>query len=385
MTSESAIDVRWHPAAFHQVVEPDEYATLHGCLPSPRLFDGWDWLAASAEHLPKGRLHLTLVARDGDRLVACLAFTCGSEWRYGLRVRTLRPLAAPYADRTEPVIAPQVPGLLERVLAALDSAPAPCDVLYWSELVIPRDLRKRIGACLSQAGLRWAWRHSSHCPVLSLDGQIPPAPRRSSVRRELQRRRKKLSDLGTPLLEHLRPDPDGVDDLIAEVKAVEDQSWKGAEAVGLLSDPGRRSLFRDLFRRLSRRGALLYSRAQLDDRLVGYCIGFVHRGECLYYSPGYLPEAGRHGIGRLLLADLIAHGHQQGWSCIDASRTGLRVRHPLEDWEVAYIDHEELQAYRGTIGGTTLYVLEQTVKPPVKQAWRLTRERLRSLRSAARK
>lgn len=382
MTSVSVIDVRWHPAVFHQVVKQDDYASLHARLPSPRLFDGWEWLTASAEHLPNGRSHLTLVARDGDRLIACLAFTYGSEWRYGLRVRTLRPLAAPYADRSEPVIARDVPGLLERVLAAFDDCPARWDVLYWSDLVSPRDLREHINACLSRERLRWAWRLSSHCPVLSLEGPTPPTPRRSSRRRELQRRRKKLSDLGKPLLQHLQPGPDAIDTLIAEVKEVEDQSWKGAEAVGLLSTPYRRSLFRDLFRRLSHHGVLLYSRAQLDDRLVGYCISFVYRGDCLYYSPGYLPELGRHGIGRLLLADLIAHAHQQGWSCIDASRTSLRARHPLEDWEVAYIDHEELQIYRGTPGGWALHLLEQVVKPPLKQVWHGARTRLHSVRSS---
>lgn len=384
MTSESSIDVQWHPVAFHQVVQPDEYETLHGCLPTPRLFDGWEWLAASAEHLPEGRSPLTLVARDRDRLVACLAFTCGSEWRYGLRVRTLRPLAAPYADRTEPVIAPDVPSLLKRVLNALDGCPAPWDVLYWSELAIPRDLRERIGACLSQAGLRWAWRHSSHCPVLSLDGPMPPAPQRSHDRHDMRRRRKKLSERGTPLMEHLRPDPDAVDALIAEMKAVEDRSWKGAEGLGLLSNPARRSFFRDLFLRLSRHGALLFSRAQLDDQLVGYYVGLVHRGDCLLYSTGYLPELRRFNIGGLLLVDLIAHGHEQGWSRIDASRTKLQARPQLAHWDVAYIDHEELQVYRG-IGGNTLGVLEQTVKPPVKRAWRQARERLRSLRSVGRK
>jgi len=156
-----------------------------------------------------------LSARRGSGVVACLAVTLGHEWRYGLPVQTLRLLGSLFADRVDRVVAPDAAGLPEPLLATLAHCAKRWGAPYLSEFVVAQDLRERICSWPSLQGHRWARRRSSHYPVLSLEIPAPPVARRSSVRRELHRRRKKLFEFGDVVFKQVRASPDDVDGLIA--------------------------------------------------------------------------------------------------------------------------------------------------------------------------
>lgn len=365
----------WLTGPFHQVVELRDYRQLVAETSQSTLFNDWDWMAASADHLDKRREHLTLVVRGPSSLAACVPMTWGWQAVAGVPARTLRFLGAPYADRVSLLARESEAEAFGALLAGLTSVPRQWDVLHLTELSLRPGDSELLKHWAVEAGLRTHWRLTSHCPQLALAPGSVPQPRRSNVRREITRRRRKLEDSGTVAFRHIQPEPDVIEQLVRELKWIEDQSWKGHRRLGIFSTDARLRFFLDVLARFARDGTLLISDILIDRQRVGYCLGFIYRDTYLYYTPAYLPAFAASGVGRLLLDDLIRYLSDQGVALLDASRTSLKDRHPLEDWDVTYADHYEFQAFARTPLGELAYTMQHRIKPPVKKVWRRLRNK----------
>jgi hypothetical protein len=146
------------------------------------------------------------------------------------------------------------------------------DAMFLSGLVrngadfdaLVRRLARKYRLGLGQATLR--------C-VASLDGGLDGflGRRTRRFRKNLRNAERRAS--GTLRFEVLRDvDIDGVDEVFAQILAVESLSWKAVEGHGIVDGP-MRDFYAVMTRRLARRGALRVTFAWEGDRRVGYVMG----------------------------------------------------------------------------------------------------------------
>lgn len=366
-----AYTVNWTQDLYGSVTA-SEVERLLDEVPHATVFLDWPWLSSCFDHCPAGKTAWVLLLRDEtQRLRGCLPFQLSCERRLGITYTLLRWLQFPFADRLVPAIADDDPGLRRTVFDALTHAPFSWDVMIWNEMPDQGTGLTDWKAAAEQSRLALHMEKKSTCPVMTLEGRDAAALENSlskSARQRVKRARKRLMQEKNVEILHERPAPDQVISRLTEFKAVENQSWKGEEGVGIFSDEASWQLFQTLSQRMAERGQLDLGEIRIDGRLASYRFGMCYRGVFLDYNLAYLPEYHKLGLGRILLDELVNDCAKHHYRAMDGSRVGRHSQHLLFERADTFVDHWQLNWYAAGVKGALLRVINEVLIRNAKRA-----------------
>jgi CelD/BcsL family acetyltransferase involved in cellulose biosynthesis len=125
-------------------------------------------------------------------------------------------------------------------------------------------------------------------------------------RKALRRHRRNLEAEGEVGFE-VHDGSTGLDELIAEVFAVEASGWKGKAGTAMSSTPATASFYTDVARWAADRGWLRLALLRLDGRPIACDFALEQGGAWYTLKAGYDEEFRSFGPGALLLFDEVAH------------------------------------------------------------------------------
>lgn len=371
-----ALTVIWTQDLYGNV-NASEVEHLLDEVPDATVFLDWPWLSGCFDHCPADKSVWILLLRDeAQRLRACLPFQLSCERQLGMTYKLLRWLQFPFADRLVPAIAGEDVAIKCAVIRALEHAPFSWDVMIWNEMPDQGNLLIDWKAAARQGRLAMHMQKKSTCPVMTLEGRDAAAMENSlskSARQRVKRARKRLMQENNVQILHERPAPDQVMSRLTEFKAVENQSWKGEEGVGIFSDDASWQLFQTLSLRMAERGQLDLGEIRIEGRLASYRFGMCYRGVFLDYNLAYLPEYHKLGLGRILLDELVNDCAKQHYRAVDGSRVGRNSQHLLFERADSFIDHWQLNWYGTSAKGRCMQLINEVLIRNAKRArhyWR---------------
>lgn len=353
-------------------VSAEEYDQLVSEIPHTTVFNSWSWISSCYDHLVELEESWVLTVRDENgRLIACLPMVVITEQKFILTSRTLRLLGYPFTDRCTLLVNKSVAGAFEVVLDALFyNKPFNWHRMEWNELFLPQDQIDRISQWAANKNRVNDFKLTSNCPVLPLESKSREeleASYTSKLRSDLKRRKKKLLEHGDVEILHYQPTETEVDELLDQLKHVEDSSWKGAEGIGIFSHTKAFKFFKEVSRKLAKYRQLDIAEIRIDGNLVSYKYGFRYNSVFLDYNIAYLPEYHRLGLGRLLLNEVILSSSEKNYKAVDASRVGAKSKHLLFERSQETIPHFRWSWYGDSLKGRYYHFMLHTVKPWAKQ------------------
>jgi hypothetical protein len=152
--------------------------------------------------------------------------------------------------------------------------------------------------------------------------QTALAPKR---RRELERMRRRLGELGTLETRLLGPSDDPLP-WIAQFLDLEARGWKGAEHTALACTENERGYFTDIVREAHRRGQLMMLGLFLNDRPVALKCNFRAGDGAFALKIAFDEEYDKYSPGVQLELDNVAAAHQLGLTWMDSCAI---ANHPM--------------------------------------------------------
>lgn len=362
--------VRWlDEGAWDDAFERDWNELVERC-PTASIFQTPEWVSAWWKHFGAGRLHLLAVYHEG-RLTGLGPFVATSEPRVGIRINTLALAGEPMADRLGLLFDPAFDGLHAMARAIMERSRS-FHLIRMAELTMDGPEETALLEEARKARVPTSRRVWSRSPVLALDrpweeieGAYPRA-----LRTRLSRARSKQKQAGGLLFRRWQPGSDELDSLLAELRTLEDRSWKGESRVGIFSTPSSREFVRDVSDNFTRRGWLDIATLTANGAVVAYRYGFRFRGAFLDYNLAHDPAYNAMAPGRTLLDEIIRDSYRIGLTRVDASRGRVDPPHLLADWTVESRWHSRLLLFGPSLRGRALSTLEQTAKPLVRRLLR---------------
>lgn len=333
----------------------------------PSFFLRGDWLATwAATCAPNGRHCLAIGERDG-RWVAGAPLTIGTALLGRKRmVEQLAFAGGPWFDRME--VPAETPEDLAEFLGLLvdwfHADHRSCQALSLRELPTEDKTYRILARMEAEADFKPHFELVSRAPMVVLDSGGRLSDRYA---RKLRASRRRLEGLGRPEFRFFLPSAEDCDRILAEIKEVEDRSWKGAQQVGVFRDGAPYRFFSALWRRLVPLGDIALATLRLDGRLVAYHWGFRHRGRFLAYNLAQLPEADEYTAGLLLLDHIVRHGRDLGFDIVDASRGSLDTPNFIGAYHGPVREHMAATIYGRGLRASVLSLMRHTVFPTARR------------------
>jgi CelD/BcsL family acetyltransferase involved in cellulose biosynthesis len=314
------------------------------------------WLSAWFDAFGDGE-PLVLAVRDGERLAGVLPLMA-RRGRLRSPTNTHTPSFDLLAEDSEMARALAVE-LLGRPFHQLDLAYLdPAGPLF-----------KAVSGAAAAAGGRGPRLLSSaqmRSPYVPLHGDFDAfrAGLSRNFRRELDRRRRRLGELGDLTFEFT----DGGDDLDGLLDIgfeLEGSGWKVGEGTAILSSPVRARFYRALASWARSRGWLTLAFARLDGRPIAFDLCIEESGRTYALKGGYEPELAKYGVSFLLIEETIRRGYTLGHESYellgDADDYKLKLTDEVRERVV-------LQAFGRGLSGRARYLGYARVRPWVRRA-----------------
>ena len=357
---------RWHEGADAQRMLSEQLDKIVADCADATVFCTSAWLLPAAQYLSEGRELMVLCVRRDTRVLALLPLTWGIEWLAGMPVRTLRHLGYPLSDRIGLLLTDSSPAVPTALIQGLMHCPRPWDLVALDEL-LDADVRTLLDLVThDHAQIRTRIRHCARSPILPVAGATTAElaqryPR--SLRTRINRARKKQTAAGRIEVQRVAHTSENCAVTIGALAAVEDQSWKGNQGVGIFTAGRRLEFFTAVSCGLSAVDSLDIWEMRLDDQLIAYRWQPRFRSVVLDYNFAHLPQYDALSPGRVLLDDIIQAASTRGLARVDASRGSIHRPHLLDDWTTAHLDHYALWLVNATVRGALLHLLATHVNP----------------------
>jgi CelD/BcsL family acetyltransferase involved in cellulose biosynthesis len=199
-----------------------------------------------------------------------------------------------------------------------------------------------IARVAKEVGRATVARSVAHSPYIRLEADFDEYERSLSRnrRKSVHRHRRRLEEQGAVQFE-VHDGLTGLDDLIAEVFAVEAAGWKGRKGTAMSSNPSTARFYTEVAHWAAARGWLRLALLRLDGRPIACDFAIEQGGVWYTLKAGYDEEFRSFGPGALLLFDEIAHccelpgvsriellGHEDSfkasWTDLSSPRTWIR-------------------------------------------------------------
>jgi CelD/BcsL family acetyltransferase involved in cellulose biosynthesis len=214
------------------------------------------------------------------------------------------------------------------------------------------------------AGRRVIRRPVLRSPYVPLDADYAAFEKTlpSKFRREVNRRRRKLEELGR--LEIVFEDGrERLVELLDDGFAVEGSGWKTAEGTAIASQPETERFYREVSARAAEQGWLQLGFVRLDGRCLAFSL-MIALGDTVHVvKVGFDPEWRKYAPGTLLTRAAIERAFEQGRARYDF--LGGEDAYKL-DWTDAVGERVRIQAFGRTPFGLASYVGWQHGRPLIK-------------------
>jgi CelD/BcsL family acetyltransferase involved in cellulose biosynthesis len=334
--------------------EWDALADATGAAPFARP----GWFAAWWRSWGTGRLELLEVRRDG-RLAGVAAL---------MRARRTLASVANWHTPVYAVLAEDGEALQELAAAIFGRRQ---DRVVLSPLDADGAQAAELTAAARAAGYRCRHRIEISSPYLPIDGDWERylAGRRTRFLSELERRRRRLSDVGAVAVRVVTGDP-GLDAALDAGFAIEGSGWKDEQGTAIASSPDTAAFYRDVAHWAAGRGWLRLQFLDVDDRPVAFKYSLEAAGVQWYLKGGYDPEFRRYAPAQLLQLDVLRTCFADGLEGYEF----LGEAEPFKlEWTAAIRDRVALQAFAPTASGRAEWAARTRVWPLVRQARALIR------------
>ena len=245
------------------------------------------------------------------------AFSFRGDHGYFAAMRGVHPAGFPYIEPIElawglasPLIGHDPRGLIEELVPLLASR-RDWQIAILAGLTVAGPQRRALDTTLPA---RWERRRGQPTirHVASLEGGLDGfLSRRSRELRKSLRKALRAADAEGLVFDDVRAPAGEAQALYARIQAVEAQSWKAREGVGISAGP-MRAFYAAMLPRLCALGQQRTIFARKGDRDVGYILGAVMGGEYRGLQFSYDDDLARLGIGSLLqyhqIEALVAEG-----------------------------------------------------------------------------
>lgn len=163
-----------------------------------------------------------------------------------------------------------------------------------------------------EKGYRFVVRPFQRSPYLEIKGDWGAYESRlsRSLLGDIRRSRRRLDRLGSVRVD-ICDGRERLDELLAEVFAVEASGWKGASRTAIQSRPETTQFYTDVARWAVTHDMLRLFFLRLGQRPIAAFYALVARGTCHLLKGGYDPAFRRHSPGKVLMHDVVAHGFRE--------------------------------------------------------------------------
>ncbi|NBA96322.1 GNAT family N-acetyltransferase [Pseudomonas sp. R5(2019)] len=330
-------------------------------------FNALPWLVGAERALDADQRLQVLLGWEAGQLRLCLPLVASRQRVGRLNVKVVHHLGFPLSDRIA-------------LLAELDEAAAQ-QVLKAIRRHVPHALlqfNEVPGGAADGLLAQWARRSSTverrvacRVPVHRLS-EADHQEVSGDARYKLRRAYKRIAACGARI-RRLTPGASEMLPLLQAIQAVEAQSWKGDEGVGIFSGRQRQQWMQDALVGLAAEGRVKVVMLELDGHCISYRLGLFERGRVYDYNLAFLPRYADLGSGRVLLQEWIRWGLDDGWDWVDASRVRLEnSSHQLHERMTGQIEHYRSRFYSWRLSGVCLGLALrawQQLKPRL-QHWR---------------
>ena len=150
-------------------------------------------------------------------------------------------------------------------------------------------------------------------PYLELPGawDAYEASLSSNFRQGLRRKRRRLEDEGTVVIE-VEDGKTRLEELLDEGFVVESSQWKADRGTAIASDPAARTFYSELARWAASEGWLRLVFMRLDERPIAFRLDLVCEGVYYHVKGGYDPALGRYSPGLLLQHETVHNAFEAG-------------------------------------------------------------------------
>ena len=317
--------------------------------PAATPFDTWAWLSAGAQAASDQPRYILTARSPSGELLGWLALAAQKERHLGLSITVLRQLTYPRSDRHGLLTTPD---LLDALCAKLAASRTPFAAIILDEVASPHPAPDFPKA--------WSAQILRETPVLHFE-EFPDGLPKSFARR-VRRARKKLAQHPHEI-RFWCPGADELPGLLAEIRAVENASWKGTDAVGIFSSDEGARFFETIAEQMAEAGTLYIGTIRINGALATYRFGFLWQGMYYDYNFAYLPEHASLGLGRILLDEIILQLRARQMRGVDGSRVGAHYQTILSELTEKSVTHRRLLRYRASLPGLLMRAKFQLLKP----------------------
>jgi CelD/BcsL family acetyltransferase involved in cellulose biosynthesis len=314
------------------------------------------WIAAWREAFGRGELEV-LALRGAGGLEAVLPLE-----RHGA---VLGATANSHSFRFD-LVAVDRDRAIELVRAAIARTPRRLEL---SELDAEGAAAGALEALAAEGGHAIDMRVLRHPPRVRLaaDSDVDSVVRRGDARRQLRRRRRRLSELGDLQFDR----QDGIRELerfLDEGLALEGSGWKRDAGTAIESDATTARFYRDMARWAAARGMLRLDFLRLDGRAIAFYLSLADpiAGTIHVLKGGFDREFEEYSPGRLLFAELFVHSGSEGLSLAELHGDDARYK---RDFTIERGLALRAQAFAPTARGRLEHLEHSFARPAARRIW----------------
>jgi len=284
----------------------------------PSVFVDYAWVSSWWAVFGRDRALRVYCAFAQDRLVGILP----TVWTDGAR-EPVSLVGEPHADYACILTDPTVPGVFQRLVQTACSDLPKRGILRLPELRSDSSYPAALGSLGKHHTKRWIAMPSTPCPRTRLDAETLSAV---LAKKSLRRHARGLERHGDVKTQHYYE----AEQIIPRLGAFFDQHvrrWQGTGYPSLFCSEENQEFYRELVRRLSGSGQLVFSEVTLNENPVASHFGFISEADLIWYKPSFEPTLARHSPGEVLIYELFRLAGQLRAKGVDFTRGDEPFKH----------------------------------------------------------
>lgn len=296
-------------------VSPACWAKLVESCPDSTIFQSYEWLSVCEKCLPRvaGSVQIVVIG-EGDQLLAAAPLwttrlSNGSVWKF---------IGDDYSDYQVFPVSGGSPATMASLIHHLVSIMDPGDVLQLGDVPQFSLLADILSDDKSIGEFRVTVSSVTECPAIEVANNpvgVSRATRKSSVRRSLA----SLSRRGPVLVSH-HSDPAAISMELPAFFEQHIRRWQDTRFPSLFLQEHNREFYKLITSRLGERGAILFTKVQVNDVAVAYHYGLVSGAKLLWYKPTFDVGYARQSPGDTLVTSIIDEAVNAGRDSLDFTR-----------------------------------------------------------------
>ncbi len=361
------------PAAFTRLSE--EWNSLLARSPqagNPMLTH--EWFTAWWEAFGRGKELLAVLIRSGNRLVGIVPLMRFWTAYYGIPFRLLSLITNNHTNRADFILVEQTWECVSLILDFARRQTGRWDMAEFNFLPADSPTVEAVTQQASEFGFRCARRPSYESPFVPVSGDWEGfyAGLDGHFRRNMRNREKRLAGLGQIEYEESQA-RESLTDLLPDIFAVGDRSWKGVEGTAVASSPTLRRFYTRLAELTHPRGGLSLHLLRVGGKPIAFHYSLRNDGGIYLLKTEYDTEYHTYSPGHQLQKRVLESCYARGLRVFDFLGPDMSWK---REWTNRVRPHVRLLLFHRSVPSRAFEFLETRAKPALKRSGLIQRLRL---------